>query len=180
MKNFFKYLFYRDIVLFCNDLNRLSVNYQSKVETLHDFNCAKIVFENYLCVFHKTSSYLFEKKCNEKKKTFVNEKHILFKTHHYRSWWRIKWGKKLERFLARHASLSTSLIGFRQTYANNMTGYVLRFIVGQRSSCCNENQDRGSRSWWLIEVEFETRKSLPYPPPPQPSDWTIYETSDRS
>lgn len=63
MKNFFKYLFYRDIVLFCNDLNRLSVNYQqSKVETLHDFNCAKIVFENYLCVFHKTSSYLFEKK----------------------------------------------------------------------------------------------------------------------
>lgn len=39
-----------------------------------------------------------------------------------------------------------SLIGFRQTYANNVTGYVLRFIVGQRSFRCNENQDRGSRS----------------------------------
>lgn len=139
-------------------------------------SCLKIT-----CVyFIKLRVIYLKKKCNEKKKTFVNEKHILFKTHHYRSWWRIKWGKKLERFLARHASLSTSLIGFRQTYANNMTGYVLRFIVGQRSSCCNENQDRGSRSWWLIEVEFETRKSLPYPPPPQPSDWTIYETSDRS
>lgn len=138
-------------------------------------SCLKIT-----CVyFIKLRVIYLKKKCNEKKKTFVNEKHILFKTHHYRSWWRIKWGKKLERFLARHASLSTSLIGFRQTYANNMTGYVLRFIVGQRSSCCNENQDRGSRSWWLIEVEFETRKS-PYPPPPQPSDWTIYETSDRS
>lgn len=139
-------------------------------------SCLKIT-----CVyFIKLRVIYLKKKCNEKKKTFVNEKHILFKTHHYRSWWRIKWGKKLERFLARHASLSTSLIGFRQTYANNMTGYVLRFIVGQCSSCCNENQDRGSRSWWLIEVEFETRKSLPYPPPPQPSDWTIYETSDRS
>lgn len=139
-------------------------------------SCLKIT-----CVyFIKLRVIYLKKKCNEKKKTFVNEKHILFKTHHYRSWWRIKWGKKLERFLARHASLSTSLIGFRQTYANNMTGYVLRFIVGQRSSCCNENQDRGSRSWWLIEVEFETRKSLPYPPPPQPSHWTIYETSDRS
>lgn len=139
-------------------------------------SCLKIT-----CVyFIKLRVIYLKKKCNEKKKTFVNEKHILFKTHHYRSWWRIKWGKKLERFLARHASLSTSSIGFRQTYANNMTGYVLRFIVGQRSSCCNENQDRGSRSWWLIEVEFETRKSLPYPPPPQPSDWTIYETSDRS
>lgn len=139
-------------------------------------SCLKIT-----CVyFIKLRVIYLKKKCNEKKKTFVNEKHILFKTHHYRSWWRIKWGKKLERFLARYASLSTSLIGFRQTYANNMTGYVLRFIVGQRSSCCNENQDRGSRSWWLIEVEFETRKSLPYPPPPQPSDWTIYETSDRS